>query len=192
MLRFAVAGLGLAALAACTSLGGMPGAQALRSLDYANDDVASLLIAFDLPETIEPMAEGPVVVFDARMAGGEVRSLRAELVRSDAGELAGTLPPPGEGRTYYLFGFSEADKAKLRETQAWAKAQPQGQGGTIAVGMEPRFCATGPVDPATVRYSVQIALPGSTGLAPLVKDQPLSRALAATGAVLPVCDGHSG
>jgi hypothetical protein len=191
MLRFVVAGLGLAGLAACASFGISGSGQAIRSIDYTNDDVASLLIAFDLPETIEPMPEGPVLNFDVT-AAGEKRTIRAVLVRSDAGELAGTLPPPGDKRVYYLFGFDEADQARIRETQAWAKAQPQGQGGTLGITFEPRFCATEAIDPAKVQYSVLAALPGATALAPLAKDQPLAAALAATGTTLPICAGHSG
>jgi hypothetical protein len=191
MLRFAIVAVAGFALAACSSLG-VPGGQAVRSIDYANDDVANLLIAFDLPETIEPTPEGPVLNFDVVVAAGEKRSIRAVLVRSDAGELAGTLPPPGDGRVYYLFGFDEAEKTKIRETQAWAKTQPPGQGGGLGITFEPRFCATKAVDPAKVRYSVLVALPGAGSLAPLAKDQPLSAALTATGATLPVCEGHSG
>ena len=189
--RFAIVAVAGLALAACSSLS-IPGRQALRNLDYVNDDVANLVIAFDLPETIEPMTEGPALRFAVRSASGETRDLRAVLVRSDAGEVAGTLSPPVDGRVYYLFGFDEADKTTVRATQAWAKSQPQGQGGALGITFEPRFCATETLDPTKVRFSVLVALPGSPPLAPLVRDQQLSAALEATGTALPICEGHSG
>ena len=191
MLRFGLAILALAVLAACSTLG-VPERSAVRSLDYANDDIASLLIAFDLPETIEPMAEGPALRIDVDAAESGRRTLRAVLVRSDAGELAGTLPPPGDGRNYYLFGFSDADGTAIRETQAWAKSLPPGQGGGLAITLEPRFCASEAVDANRIRFSVQLALPGSASLAPLIRDQSLAAALEAAGATLPICEGHSG
>jgi hypothetical protein len=190
MLRFVWVALALVGLSGCASLGVSSGST-LRAIDFASDDVASLLLAFDMPETLEPMEEGPAISFDVT-AGGESRHLRAVLTPADAEELAGTLPPPRDGRLYYLFGFSDADKAAIRDTQAWAKSLPAGQGGGLSVALEPRFCAIEEVDPAKVRFTVLVALPGSGSLKPLAQDQPLGPALQAIGATLPLCEGHSG
>jgi hypothetical protein len=190
MHRFAAIAVLLLALAGCASLG-VSGGSPLRAIDFAGDDVASLLLAFDMPEVLEPMAEGPAVRFDVA-AGGETRHLRAVLVPADADELAGTLPPPRDGRLYYLFGFTDADKAAIRSAQSWAKSWPAGQGDGLSIALEPRFCASEPVDAKKVRFSVLVALPGSAALKPLAQDQPLGPVLDAIGATLPVCEGHSG
>lgn len=191
-------GLGvLAALGAVTLLAGcsslsMPTAAKLGALDYLNDDIASLVLAFDVPETLEPMPDASAFSFAVSISGKGERKVEATLQPGDAGEVAGTLPPPGNERTYYLFGFSEADKARLREAQAWAKgiAQTGVAPNTPVIAITPRFCRTDMIDPASTRVSVLIALPGSPALEPLVRNESLA-ALPGGGA-LPACAGHSG
>lgn len=190
MSRFAWAVLALMGLSGCASLG-TPGGDALRGLDSANDDIAGLLLAFDMPETLEPMPEGPAITFDVA-AGSEARHIRAVLVPADAEEIAGSLPPPRDGRLYYFFGFSDADKKTIRDAQAWARTLPQGQGGRFAIGLEPRFCASEEIDANNVRISVLAALPGSGAVQPLAQDVSLGETLSALGATLPPCKGHSG
>lgn len=195
--RFAVfnriiASLLLFALAGCTSLS-LDTAAKLRALDYLNDDIASVVLAFDLPLSVEPAIEGSVLSFDVATPANGERHLKAALVRAEAGEIAGSLPPPAAERTYYLFGFSEADKTALREAQAWARTLPQGGGNTLAVNLVPRFCRVAAVDPAQVRVSVLVALPGATSLAPLISSERLATLLAQSGNPdLPACAGHSG
>lgn len=182
---------GLAALAACTSLS-LDTAAPIRALDYLDDDLAEIVLAFDLPETIEPAPEGSVLRFDVSTPANGERHVKAALLRAEAGEVAGSLPPPAAERTYYLFGFSEADKAGLREAQAWARTLPQTSGNSLSVNLLPRFCRTAAVDPAQVRVSVLVALPGATSLAPLVNGESLAALLAQAGnADLPACAGHS-
>ena len=111
-------------LAGCTSLS-LDGAAGPRALDYVNDDIAGLVLAFDVPLSLEPVPEASVLSFDVTTPANGERHVRAALVRADAGEAAGGLPPPGTDRTYYLFGFSEADKAAIREAQAWARSLPR-------------------------------------------------------------------
>ena len=178
MRRFA--GLaGLIVLAGCSSLS-VPSGGATAPLNFAADDMAELLLAFDLPEAVEPGTTGPQLGF-AVSARGETRPFSITLVRSDAGELAGTLPPPSDGRLYYLFGFSDADKAALRETRTWAGAE-----GTLSLtAVDPKVCAVEAVEAAKVRFTVQLALPGKGSLAPLVSNRPLD-------AAPPPCPGHSG
>ncbi len=168
----------LALLAACTSL--MPPQQSSPppGPDYLNDDLAGAVLAFDLPNGIEPIADASTLSFT--IAG---RQVVAALARGDIGEVAGTLPPPAANRTYYLFTLPPADQAKLREAQFSARTP----GGTSpALSITPRLCAAGPVDTARVRISVLLALPGSKTVS-LINNQPLP----STGP-LPACAGHSG
>ena len=190
-----VAGLvAMLAAAACSSLS-MPTAAKFRALDYLNDDIAGLLLAFDVPETLEPVPDASGFSFTVSVPGQGERKVTAVLTRGDAGEAAGTLPPPEDGRTYYLFGFSEADKAKLREAQAWARgiAQTGVAPNTPVISISPRFCRSGEVDAASTKVSVLVALPGNVALEPLVQRESLASLLASTGGgVLPACTGHSG
>jgi len=181
----------LVLLAACSSIPvGSGGKQ--RGLDYLNDDIASLLLAFDLPPSLEPAPEGSTVSFDIVTPASGEKHIKATLVAADADELAGTLPPPSGDRNYYLFGFSDADKAAIRSVQAWAKALPPGAG-SLAVSLSPSLCRTEPIDPAKTIVSALVALPGTTGLSPLISNMPLSTALAAAPTrEVPACAGHSG
>lgn len=179
-------------LAGCSSLSS-PGPVRARALDYLNDDVASLVLAFDMPQSLEPTPDGSVLSFHVTAPGGEARHIEARLVRADAGDIAGMLPAPQAGRTYYLFAFADADKAALRQAQAWARALPPGslQPNSLAIGLVPRFCAATPVDPAKTRFAVLLALPASVALEPLVPNEPLAAALG-QGEAVPACAGHSG
>lgn len=191
MLRAAVIVGVMALLAACSSLS-FNTASKLRSLDYLNDDIASLVLAFDVPQTLEPMPEGSVLNFDVTTPASGERHVSAVLVRADASEVAGGLPALAAGRNYYLFGFSDADKQKLRDTQTWARALPAGDN-QLAITLGPRFCRTTEIDPRQTRVSVLVALPGAGGLAPLVNAETLVNLLAAAGAgEIPACAGHSG
>jgi hypothetical protein len=183
-MRHLFAAVALLGLAACSSLN-LETAKRLRTLDYLNDDVASLVLAFDLPRGLEPEAGGSVLSFDVTTASAGEKHLKAALVRADADDIAGTLPPPAASRVYFLFGFSDKDKATLREMQAWARALPPGSGGGIKIALAPRFCTIAPVDPTRANVSVLIALPGETSLAPLINNQKLADALA--GAELKPC-----
>jgi len=186
-----IAVFGIFALAACTSLS-LDTAAKLRALDYLNDDIASLVLAFDVPETIEPVADGSTLSFDIATPGKGERHIKAVLTHTDAGEVAGSLPPPAGERTYYLFGFSDADKTALREAQAWARTLPAGNN-SLAISLAPRFCRTAAVDPGQVRVSVLVALPGATSLAPLINGETLANLLAQSPEKdLPECAGHSG
>ena len=182
-------------LAACSSIpvagpAARPGTG--PGFDYLTDDVAGLLLALDLPPLLEPGKAGTRVAFTITARGGEVRTVGARLVPSDAGELAATLPPPADQRNYYLFGFAEADRALIRDAQAWARTQPAGTA-SVAVALEPDLCRTGPLDPASVTVSVLLASPSGEKLPPLLRDAPLATLLAAASLPpVPPCPGHSG
>lgn len=181
----------IVALAACSSIP-LGTAGKLRGLDYLNDDLASLLLAFDVPLTLEPAPEGSVLSFDITTPTSGERHVKATLVVADAADLAGTLPPPAENRTYYLFGFSDPDKQAIRDAQAWARKLPPGPN-ALSISLVPRVCRSGEVDPARTSVSVLIALPGATGLAPLLTNTPLSTLLASAPIkALATCAGHSG
>jgi hypothetical protein len=171
-------------VAGCSSLN-LDTVNRLRTLDYLHDDIASLVLAFDLPRGVEPRADGSVLTFDVTTASAGERHLKAVLQRADVDEVAGMLPAPARERVYFLFGFSDKDKAALRSSQEWARALPSGSGGSIKVSLSPAFCAIAPVDPLTTNISVLIALPGETSLAPLISNQKLGEAL--KGAPLEAC-----
>ncbi|WP_439600893.1 hypothetical protein [Devosia sp.] len=190
-IRIAVAGVALAALAACSSIP-IGTASKLRGLDYLNDDVANLLLALDLPPSLEPVQGASTISFDITTPSSGERRIKATLIAADADDLAGTLPPPSGERNYYLFGFSDADKQAIRETQAWAKTLPAGNN-ALSISLSPRLCRTEPVDPAKTTISALVALPGAPGLAPLLSNQPLSSVLASAPIKdVPPCAGHSG
>lgn len=187
----AAAALALAALAACSSIPIGP-ASKLRGLDYLNDDVASLLLAFDLPPSLEPVQGASTISFDITTPANGERRIKATLIAADAGDLAGTLPPPSGERNYYLFGFSDADKQAIREAQAWARTLPAGSN-ALSISLSPKLCRTEPLDPAKTMISALVTLPGAPGLAPLLSNQPLSSVLASAPIKdVPPCAGHSG
>lgn len=175
-------------LAACTSTLVPQAAAKIRALDFLKDDMASLVVALDTPAGLQPIPEASTFRFDFVSAGQGERHVSAVLALTDPGELAGTLPPPANGRAYYLFGFSDADKAALREAQAWARTLPPGTAnasGNFPVSIAPRFCSTGEIDPARASFSIHIALPGAARLEPLVIAQPVATT---DGASAPPCD----
>jgi hypothetical protein len=181
----------LAALTACSSIP-IGTASKLRGLDYLNDDVASLLLAFDLPPSLEPAQGASTISFDITTPASGERHIKATLVPADAEDLAGTLPPPTGERNYYLFGFSDPDKQAIREAQAWAKTLPTGNN-ALSISLSPKLCRTEPIDPTKTTVSALVALPGTPGLAPLLSNQPLSTVLASAPIKdVPPCAGHSG
>ena len=189
-MRHLIAALAItAALAGCTASSVNPSTAAkVSAIDYANDDVGSMLIAFDVPVTLEPVPNGSKMIFTL----GD-RTLTAVLARADLDEVAGTLPPPEANRTYYLFGFSEADKTKIQNLQHDATVITAGTT-SLTVALSPLFCRTEEIDAAKTRFSVLLALPGSGGkLEPLIKNSTLEAALATMPEKeLPLCAGNSG
>ncbi|MEO6013563.1 MAG: hypothetical protein ABIQ30_08275 [Devosia sp.] len=151
-----IAGAALMLLAACSTVG-LPDRGSTATLDPLRDDVASLLIAFDLPRGLGP-AKGSLFTFDVAN-GGPGEHLRLQPLQADVDELPGNLPPPGIDRAYYLFAFTETDKLAIRTAQASALAR----GATaknVTLGMVPKLCTSGAVDPSLVTVSVLAALPG--------------------------------
>lgn len=176
-------------LAACASFGPSLDTARPRTLDYMRDDLASLLVAFDLPRGLAPVPNASTLSLDVVIAGQGERHIKALLTEADADDVAGSLVPPGTGRAYYLFGFTEADKAAIREAQAWARSLPGGlAGNSLSITLAPRLCAGAGVDPSSSTISVLVALPGQSGLAPLIDRQRLADTTAAAGGgPLPAC-----
>lgn len=182
MLRTMIA-LGLAALLAGCSTGGLDPSP--RNLDPLRDDVASALIAFDLPRGLGP-AKGSLFTFDIAN-GGPAEHLRLQLAAADTDAIPGTLPPPGVGRAYYLFALSEPDRAAIRAAQAAANARGVASS-NVVIGVVPHLCTSGGIDPQLVTVSIVAALPGRSGLLPFLSNEPLAQLLQQPGSTqMPPC-----
>ena len=106
-------------LAACSTVG-INTVNNGRALDPVHDDVASLLIAFDLPRGLGPNnATGQLFTFDVAQ-GGPQEHLRSNLIPADADQVAGNLPPPQDGRAYYLYSIDPQAQPAIRAAQAVA------------------------------------------------------------------------
>ncbi len=181
----------LLAVAACSSIPiGMGERQ--HGLDGLNDDLAGALLALDLPQVLEPVAGGTVLNLDITSASGGERHIKAVLGTADPGDLAGLLPPPADGRSYYLFGLAPADQQAVREAQAWARSLPPGNG-QVTLGLSPSLCRTDAIDMQKTMVSALVALPGSGRVAPLLGPVSLTTVLATAPIKdVPACAGHSG
>lgn len=142
-------------LAACSTLG-MPTAPS-GSLDPLRDDVAGLLIAFDLPRGLGPAA-GSLFTFDVAN-GGPGEHLRLTPLQANIDEVPVNLPPPDIDRAYYLFAFSEADKFAIRSAQASAQARGA-TASNVTIGVVPKLCTAGVPDANYMTVSVLAVLPG--------------------------------
>lgn len=179
MLRHACAAIAVttlvAGLAACSTLN-LDTALRLKKVDFINDDIASMVIAVDVPVVLVPLHEQSRFVVSAQANGGQSTKVEAELARAVSADLFQTLPPPAQDRGYFIFEIAEASKAELRALQAEMRplsAANGGPGGTISSDVDMRFCKTAEIDPARTVFSVLIALPGSTSLDPIVSNMTL-------------------
>lgn len=172
---------GLLTLAACSTLSVGTVAR-LRALDLLNDDIAELVLALDVPVALVPEPDESRFILSATDADGGTLSAEARLVRADAQEMAEHLPPPAQDRGYYLFGFAEADKQKLRDLQADIRtARTNGGGSNVQVALNLSFCVLTRIDPNATVFSAHIALPGSGELEPLVAGESIATLLTTTG-----------
>jgi hypothetical protein len=155
-LKFAASVLVGLLLVACSTVG-IPTGPSTTVLDPLRDDVASLLIAFDLPRGIGP-AKGSLFTFDVAN-GGPSEHLRLTPPQADIDEVPANLPPPGVDRAYYLFALTETDKFAIRQAQAAALSRGV-TAKNVTLGMVPKLCTAGTVDPNLVTVSVLAVLPG--------------------------------
>jgi len=164
-------------LAACSTVGlNLPSVSG--SLDPVRDDVASLLIAFDLPRGLGPATSGQLFTFDVPN-GGPSEHLRATLVQADADQAVG-LPPPADGRAYYLFALSEPSKAQIRAAQAAAQSRGV-PGSSIQLGIVPHLCSSGPVDQNALTVSIFATLAGRSNVYPFMNRETLAAVLQQPG-----------
>ena len=163
-------------VAACSTVGPGPGPGGY-TLDPLRDDIASMLIAFDLPRGLGP-AKGSLFTFDAAN-GGPAEHLRLTPLQADVDSYPTNLPPPSVDRAYYLFAFSEIDKQAIRNAQLSAQ-QRGATAKNVTLGMIPKLCTAGTVDPNLVTVSVFAILPGRAPL-PFLNRQLLSQLLQQPG-----------
>lgn len=185
-MRILIAAILTLLLAACSTLG-VNGPSANGALDPLHDDVASLLIAFDLPRGLGPNnVAGQLFTFDVAN-GGPGEHLRAMLVPADVDEVSSRLPAPAEGRQYYLYQLSEQSKGQIRAAQAAAAARGIAAS-SIQLGIVPHLCSAGPVDQNVLTVSIFATLPGRTGLLPFMNQVSLAAVLQQPGSTqLAVC-----
>lgn len=167
----------LVSIAACSTLSVGTVAQ-LRALDLVNDDIAQLVVALDVPVALVAQPDSSRFVLTATSADGTQIGTEVNLIRADAQDMAEHLPPPAQDRGYYLFGFADADKQKLRATQAEIRAAGA-TGATVKLDLS--FCVVAEIDPDATTFSAHIALPGAERLEPLVDRQSVTSFLASTG-----------
>ena len=87
------------------------------SFDPSKDDVADLLIVFDLPRGLGTNnTAGQLFTFDAAQ-GGPNEHLRLTLMPADGDQVMSSLPPPADGRSYYLFQLAPQAKSQILAAQ---------------------------------------------------------------------------
>ena len=175
-------------LAACSTVG-LNTANNGRALDPINDDVASLLIAFDLPRGLGPNnVAGQLFTFDVAQ-GGPQEHLRSNLVPADADQVPGSLPPPQEGRAYYLYTVNEQNKPAIRAAQEAARARGVAAS-AIQIGVVPHLCGAPGIDRTMLTVSILAVIPGQTRPMPFMSNVPLTTVLQQPGSTqLAICNG---
>lgn len=158
-----------------------------RAIDYRNDDLASAVFALEVPTTLHPVPGGTVASLDLA-AGKDSRHIKANLVLTDGSAVSASLPPPAEGRTYVMLGFSDKDKLAVRAAQKWLRSLPSDAAPVAVLDVTPRLCETAAIDPVATTYSLIPALPG-TPLTPLATNRSLAAAAGTTGGQIPPCAG---
>jgi hypothetical protein len=151
-----------AALSACSSFGPSTPPPS-RPIDALRDDVAGLLIVFDLPRGLGPMPGASFLTFTV----GTTRPVTAALIPADADAMATQLPPPGKGRAYYFLDLSPIGQTAMRTAQAGARAANPAPS-SVALAVVPGLCESEAVDPKLVTLSVFAAVPGASHLVPLI------------------------
>ncbi len=186
---FAVVSLFL--LAACSTTGTDQfgfggGGGGNRTLDAANDDVGSLVVAFDLPRGLGPVPTTQLFTFDAAQ-GGPSEHLRLTMVQANDADLGSQLPPLADGHAYYFFAIGDNDKARLAAAQASARARGL-TGQSIQLGIVPKLCTSGQIDPNALQVTVLGGIPGQTRMTPFLDHMPLAQVNQLPGSTqMPAC-----
>lgn len=170
--------LGLALLAACSTVG--PPAE--RPIDPLLDDVASLVIVFDLPRGLAPT---PNSTFTFSLAQGGIEPLQVTPVPAEIDALPVGVPPPGADRAYYFFVFTPDDIQKLRDAQISAQLA-NAQSDDVSIRFIPKLCYSGVAD-GRATVSVLAVLPGRNPQA-LIRNARLADLLQQSGSMtIPTC-----
>ncbi|HVY51805.1 MAG TPA: hypothetical protein VHA07_09645 [Devosia sp.] len=173
-------------LAACSTLGVTTPFGGGATLDPVHDDIGSLLIAFDLPRGLGPAPSGQLFTFDVAN-GGPDEHLRLTLAQAEADQAMSALPPPAEGRAYYLFAVADKDRPALAAAQAAAAARGVAASG-VKLGIVPHLCTSGTIDPNALTVSVFATIPGRTRLMPFLDQEPLAQLMTQPGSTqMPPC-----
>jgi hypothetical protein len=173
-------------LAACSTLGVGDVSTSGPALDPVHDDIGSLLVAFDLPRGLGPAPSGQLFTYDVAN-GGPSEHLRLTLAQADADQAMRSLPPPADGRAYYLFAVADKDRPALAAAQAAAAARGVAPSG-IKLGIVPHLCTSGAIDPNVLTVSVFAMIPGRTRLMPFLDREPLAQLLTQPGSTqMPPC-----
>ena len=151
LLRF-LAFCGAFLLAACSTIGPPAG----RPIDALLDDIASLVITFDLPRGLGPTPNSQFTF--SVPSGGPGVNLQLTPVPAEIDSLPVGLPPPGADRAYYFFVFTAADVQKLRDAQIAAQLS-EAQSDDVVLRFIPRFCSSGLAD-GGMTVSILAVLPG--------------------------------
>ena len=188
-MRQLLAFFSLLLLAGCSTMGTDnfgPGGGS-RTLDAANDDVGSIVVAFDLPRGLGPVPTTQLFTFDAAN-GGPDEHLRMTMVQAnDADQLGNVLPPPADGHAYYFFALSATDKARLLAAQTSSRARGL-TAKSIQLGIVPHLCTSGQVDPNELQVTVLGGIPGQTRMTPFLDHQLLAQVLLLPGSTqMPAC-----
>lgn len=173
-------------LAACSTMGVPNPLGGGRTLDPVHDDIGGLLIAFDLPRGLGALPSGQLFTYDVAN-GGPSEHLRLTLVPADADQGARALPPPADGRSYYLFHIADQDRLAIQSAQAAAQSRGVTSAG-VKLGIVPHLCTSGTIDPNALTVSVFATLPGQTGLMPFLNNELLAQLMTQPGSTqMPPC-----
>lgn len=177
----------LALLSACTTLGMGGGTAALRTVTDLTGDLSDVIVALDLPQALAPAPGTTRVKFDIVAPGSGERHLELALAPADASDVAEEFPAPAAGRLYYFLAFAAADRARLREVQAWSRSLPAAQPAPqIALALTTDFCARGPVDLDKAEVSALLRSPTAARVQPLI-DRGKAKSLMRIDAPLTAC-----
>ena len=171
--RLAALGALLAALAACSSFGGLS-PKPTEGAIITSSDLTTALFAVDMPASVEPGERGP------RVSYGD--TLDVTLVRADAEPVMAALPPPPEGRSYAVYAFAEADKPAVAAAISQLGAR---------IVVVPGLCLTPVADRAKDTVTILAVLQDKPPVT-LVPPETLAAIEGRAGVPFPACAGHSG
>ena len=188
-MRHLIVLVSLLLLAGCSTMGtgnfgGPSGGN--RTLDAANDDVGSIVVAFDLPRGLGPVPTTQLFTFDAAQ-GGPNEHLRLTMVQANDADVGSQLPPLADGHAYYFFALNDNDKGRLAAAQASARARGL-TAQSIQLGIVPKLCTSGQIDPTVLQVTVLGGIPGQTRMTPFLDHMALTQVNQLPGSTqMPAC-----